>query len=389
MAKRDYYEILGVSRNADMVEIKKAYRRVALKYHPDRNPGNKEAEEKFKEAAEAYEVLSNSEKRALYDRYGHNGVKGGASGFGGAGMNVEDIFAHFRDIFGENIEDSPFQSFFGGGGRPHRSSGRRGTNLRIKLKLTLQEIASGVNKSVKVRKMITCDACGGSGAKDAQAYSTCRTCQGSGYVRRITSTFFGHMQTTSTCPSCHGEGQTITTRCSQCDGEGRVYGEETISIDVPAGVSEGMQLSLSGKGNAGERGGQSGDLIIQIEEQPDPHLKRVNNMDVAYNLYLSFSDAALGTTVEVPTLQGTAKVKIPPGTQSGKILRLKGKGIPSVDNPYQVGDQLIEVNIWTPKNLSKEEREILEKLRHAPNFQPRPQEGEKSFFEKVKDIFKG
>ncbi len=393
MAKRDYYEILGVPKDAPADDIKKAYRKVALKFHPDRNPGNKEAEEKFKEAAEAYEILSDKDKRAKYDRFGHNGVKGGHGGFSGGGMTMDDIFSHFGDIFGESFGGrgggSPFEDFFGGGGRAPRGGGKRGANLRIKVKLTLQEIAHGVNKSVKVKKMVGCEVCRGTGAKDGSSYNTCNTCHGSGYVRKVTNTILGQMQTTSTCPSCHGEGQMITARCSNCNGEGKIYGEETISIDIPAGVSEGLQLSMSGKGNAGERGGPPGDLIIQIEEVQDPNLKRVNNIDVVYHLYLNFSDAALGTSVEVPTIDGKAKIKIPAGTQAGKILRLKGKGLPSIDSRYHVGDQLIDVNVWTPKHLSKEEKEILERLRKSPNFQPNPEEGERGFFDKVKDMFQG
>jgi len=393
MAKRDYYEILGVPKDAPAEEIKKSYRKVALKFHPDRNPGNKEAEDKFKEAAEAYEVLSDKDKRAKYDRFGHNGVKGG-HGHGGfeGGMTVEDIFSHFGDIFGDmGGGGSPFESFFGGsaGTRTRRGTGRRGANLRIKVKLTMQEIASGVKKQVKVKKMVACNVCHGSGAKDGSSFNSCPTCHGSGYVRKVTSTILGQMQTTSTCQTCHGEGQTITARCGNCSGEGKIYGEETITIDIPAGVNEGMQLSMSGKGNAGDRGGPPGDLIIQIEEVPHPSLKRVNNNDVVYDLYLNFADAALGITVEVPTIDGTAKIKIPPGTQAGKILRLKGKGIPSVESHYHVGDQLIDVNIWTPKNLTKEERDIMEKLRKSPNFQPSPEGGEKGFFEKFKDLLEG
>ncbi len=392
MSKRDYYDILGVSKTASAEEIKKAYRKEALKYHPDRNPGDKQAEDKFKEAAEAYEVLSDKDKRAKYDRFGHNGVKGGQGGFSGEGMSMDDIFSHFGDIFGEGFGrsgGSPFETFFGGSQGGRRGGGRRGANLRIKVKLTLQEIAKGVKKQVKVKKMLTCTVCNGTGAKDNSSFNTCSTCGGAGAVRRVSNTILGQMQTTSTCPSCHGEGQTITARCGSCAGEGKTYGEETINIDIPAGVNEGMQLSMHGKGNAGERGGPPGDLIIQIEEAQDPHLKRVNNNDVVYDLYLNFADAALGTTVEVPTIDGKAKIKIPPGTQAGKILRLKGKGIPSVDSSYHVGDQLVDVNIWTPKNLSREERESLEKFRKSDNFQPNPETNERGFFEKFKDMFGG
>jgi molecular chaperone DnaJ len=381
MAKRDYYDILGVSKNAEQAEIKSAYRKLAIKYHPDKNPDNKEAEEKFKEAAEAYEVLSNAEKRQRYDRFGHAGNSGNG-GFGGGGMNMEDIFSNFGDIFGGG---NPFESFFGGG---QSRGGRRivkGTNLRIKVKLTLEEIAKGVEKKIKVNKLVVCKTCDGSGAKDKSSTSTCRTCGGSGSVRRVTNTILGQMQTTSTCPTCNGEGVEITAKCTTCHGEGLVRGEETISINIPAGVSEGMQLSMSGKGNAAPRGGVPGDLIILIEEIPHEVLKR-DGINVIYDLYISFVDAALGSNVEIPTIDGKAKIKIDPGTQGGKILRLKGKGIPEV-NSYHKGDQLIYVNVWTPKALSQSEREQLENLRESPNFKPQPGKNEKSFFERVKEFF--
>jgi len=381
MAKRDYYDILGVSKNAEQAEIKSAYRKLAIKYHPDKNPDNKEAEEKFKEAAEAYEVLSNAEKRQRYDRFGHAGNSGNG-GFGGGGMNMEDIFSNFGDIFGGG---NPFESFFGGG---QSRGGRRivkGTNLRIKVKLTLEEIAKGVEKKIKVNKLVVCKTCDGSGAKDKSSTSTCRTCGGSGSVRRVTNTILGQMQTTSTCPTCNGEGVEITAKCTTCHGEGLVRGEETISINIPAGVSEGMQLSMSGKGNAAPRGGVPGDLIILIEEIPHEVLKR-DGINVIYDLYISFVDAALGSNVEIPTIDGKAKIKIDPGTQGGKILRLKGKGIPEV-NSYHKGDQLIYVNVWTPKALSQNEREQLENLRESPNFKPQPGKNEKSFFERVKEFF--
>lgn len=386
MAKRDYYEILGVARSASADEIKKAYRKVAMQYHPDRNPGNKEAEEKFKEAAEAYEVLSDPDKRAQYDRFGHAGVGANSGGFNGGGMRMEDIFSNFGDIFGEDI----FGSFFGGGGSSGRSGGRRssgtrGSNLRIKISLTYEEIAKGVNKKIKVKKYVPCQACGGLGAKDKSAFQTCSTCGGAGQVRKVTQTFLGQMQTVTTCPACNGEGQIITAKCSNCKGEGRVYGEETVSIDIPAGVQEGMQLSMSGKGNAGERGGVAGDLLILIEEEAHPQLQR-DGLNVAFDLYISFPDAVFGTQVEVPTIDGKAKIKIPAGTQSGKIFRLKGKGFPSV-NSYEKGDQLIHVNVWTPQHLSTEEKQMIEKLQHSSNFVPNPDKTEKSFFEKVRDIF--
>lgn len=390
MAKRDFYEILGVSRNATPDEIKKAYRATAMKYHPDRNPNNKEAEEKFKEAAEAYEVLSDPQKRAKYDRFGHAGMGGAASGggggFSGGGMSMEDIFEHFGDIFGGGGESS-FENFFGGGRsqRGQRTKGQRGSNLRVKVKLNYQEIAKGVQKKIKVKKQILCQTCNGSGAKDKNAIQTCSTCSGSGYMRKVTNTILGQMSTTTTCPTCHGEGQTITSKCPNCRGEGRVYGEETITIDIPAGVSEGMQLSMSGRGNAGERGGAPGDLIIFIEEEQAEDLKR-EGPNVVYDLHISFIDAALGTSLEVPTIDGKVKIKIKPGTQGGELFRLKDKGFPIL-NSHQRGDQLIHVNIWTPKHLTNEEKSTLEKLKAAFNFQPHPEKGEKGFFEKMREYF--
>src|SRR5688572_19702978 len=385
MSKRDFYEILGVSKAASAEEIKKAYRKVAMQHHPDRNPGDKASEEKFKEAAEAYEILSDTDKKAQYDRYGHAGVSNnGRGGFSGGGMNMEDIFSQFGDIFGEDI----FGSFFGGqqrGRGGQRSRGVRGSNLRVKLKLTYEEIAKGVKKNIKVKKYVYCNTCNGSGAKDKGSIQTCKTCGGSGQVRRVQNTFLGQMQTVSTCPSCNGEGSTITSKCGTCKGDGRVYGEETVSIDIPAGVQEGMQLNIGGKGNAGERGGMQGDLIILIEEEAHKELHR-EGLNVAYELHLSFTDAVFGVQVEVPTIDGRAKIKIPAGTQSGKIFRLKGKGFPAV-NSYEKGDQLIHVNVWTPQNLSAEEKSILEKLGHSPNFKPHPDKNEKNFFDKIRELF--
>lgn len=386
MTKRDYYEILGVSKSATADEIKKAYRKVAMQYHPDRNPGDKGAEEKFKEAAEAYEVLSDADKRAQYDRFGHNafGPGRGAGGFGGGGgMNMEDIFSQFGDIFGNDA----FGSFFGGSSRSSSGRGRgaRGSNLRVKLKLNFEELAKGTSKTIKVKKHIKCQTCNGSGAKDKNSVQTCSGCGGSGQVRRVQNTFLGQMQTVTTCPTCHGEGTTVTAKCGNCKGEGRVYGEETVTIDIPAGVQDGMQLSMSGKGNAGERGGAAGDLIILIEEEAHPQLQR-EGLNVAYDLFISFPDAVFGTQVEVPTIDGRAKIKIPAGTQSGKIFRLKGKGFPQV-NSYEKGDQLIHVNIWTPQHLSSEEKIALEKMQQSQNFEPRPEKNEKSFFDKVREMF--
>ncbi len=385
MAKRDYYEILGVSKGAEDTVIKKAYRKIAMKFHPDRNPDNKEAEEKFKEAAEAYEILSDADKRARYDRFGHAGVSGNSGGgFGGSGgMTMEDIFSQFGDIFGDG--GSPFESFFGGTGRGRRSKGQKGSNLRIKVGLTMEEISKGVTKKIKVKKQLSCNTCSGSGAKDSGSVSTCSTCRGSGYVRQVKNTFLGQMQTTVPCPGCSGSGQIITAKCGTCKGEGRSIGEDTIEIDIPAGVEDGMQLSLRGRGNSGLRGGPSGDLLINIEEKKHESLQR-EGMNVIFELYLNFADAALGTSVEVPTLEGKVKIKVPNGTQAGKIFRLKGKGLPAVQS-YGTGDQLIHVNIWTPKKLNDKETAMLEKLRDMPNFAPQPGKSERGFFDRMKDYF--
>lgn len=391
MAKRDYYDVLGVPNGSDPDAIKKAYRKLALQYHPDKNPGDKAAEDKFKEAAEAYEVLSDPDKRAKYDRYGHAGVDGNMGGFGGSGgMTMDDIFSQFSDIFGDS--GSPFGQFFdmndarrsgSGGARPR---GQKGTNLRIKVTLTLEEISAGVNKKIKVKKQITCDVCDGSGAKDKNSVSTCATCRGAGYVRQVKNTFLGQMQTTVSCPTCGGTGTTVTANCPKCKGDGVMYGEEMMDIEIPGGVEEGMQLSLRGKGNAGLKGGPPGDLLITIEEKEHEFLQR-DGMNLVHDLFVNFADAALGTSVEVPTIDGKVKIKIPPGTQSGKIFRLKDKGLPSVQT-YGRGDQLIHVNVWTPKKFNDEEKQLLEKLRTMPNFQPRPDKGDKGFFDKMKDMFK-
>jgi len=377
--KRDYYEVLGVSKSASEDEIKKAYRKMAVKYHPDKNPDNKEAEEKFKEAAEAYEVLSNSTKKAQYDRFGHAGMGGAAGGgFGGAGgMNMEDIFSQFGDIFGGG-DESPFGSFFNGGRSGGGRRQRRGTDLRIKLKLNLEEIANGVEKKIKVKRHVACKSCAGNGSKNGTDLKSCGTCQGSGQVRQVQQTMLGQMVTSSTCPHCSGEGKTVGSKCGDCFGEGRVLEEEIIPIKIPAGVSNDMQLSMSSKGNVPPRGGVAGDLLIVIEEEAHELLHRDGN-NVIFDLYVNFVDAALGTSVEVPTITGKAKISLEAGTQSGKILRLKGKGIKEL-NGYSIGDQLVHVNIWTPKQVSKEETELLEKLRASPNFAPQPGKGEKGFF---------
>ena len=379
--KRDYYEILGVTKNAGEAELKKAYRQMALKYHPDKNPGNKAAEEKFKEAAEAYEVLSNPEKRQKYDQFGHAGLGNGA-GFSGAGMNMDDIFSHFGDIFGDMFGGGGFSSRGGRGGRRVN----RGTNLRVKVKLSLEDILKGVEKKIKVNKYVSCTDCSGTGAKGGSSYSTCSTCRGTGQVTRVTNTFLGQMQTASSCPQCGGEGHTITNKCNTCFGNGIVKGEEIISLNIPAGVAEGMQLSVSGKGNAAARGGVPGDLIVVIEEAEHPELIRDGD-NLLYEHYITIPEAALGTTIEVPTVEGKARVKIEAGTQAGKVLRLKGKGLPSL-NSYSRGDLLVNVNVWTPQNLTKEEKAMLEKLQNSPNFKPNPGHKDKNFFERMREMFK-
>ena len=385
MAKRDYYEVLDVPKNASADDIKKSYRKKALEFHPDRNPNDKSAEEKFKEAAEAYDVLSDADKRARYDRLGHAGVDGNYGAGGGfQGMDMDEILRRFGfdsdDIFGE---------FFGGGRRRSggggRARGERGSNLRMRVKLTLEEIATGVNKKIKVRKQVPCNTCNGSGARDPNSVETCGTCRGSGVVNRVTQTPFGMMQTAVPCPTCNGAGQTIKSPCNVCKGDGRVFGEETIEMDIPAGVHEGIQLSMAGKGNAGAKGGGAGDLLITVEEVPHEEFTR-DGSNIMYELFINIADASLGTKTEVPTLDGRARITIPPGTQSGKIFRLKDKGLPGLQS-YQRGDQLIHVNVWIPKKFNDEERKMLEKLRDMPNFQPNPGKEDKSFFERVKDIF--
>jgi molecular chaperone DnaJ len=384
MAKRDYYEVLGVSKSADAAELKKAYRKLAVQYHPDRNPDDKTAEDKFKEAAEAYEVLSDPDKKAKYDRYGHAAVDG-QGGFSGGGMTMDDIFSQFGDVFG----DSGFGSFFGGGGggaASGRQRGQKGTNLRIKVSLTLEEIAHGVHKKIKVKKEVACNTCNGSGAKDSSSVKVCNTCGGNGVVRQVRNTFLGQMQTTVTCPTCNGSGKIISSFCGGCKGSGTSHGEETIDIDIPAGVESGMQLSMRSRGNAGQKGGPAGDLIINIEEKEHEFLQR-DGQNILFEQFLSFADASIGTQVEVTTLDGKVRIKIPPGTQSGKIFRLQDKGLPTVQG-YGKGDQLIHVNVWTPKKLTQEERDLLEKMRTMPNFTPSPQKSDRTLYEKLRDYFK-
>lgn len=383
--KRDYYEILEVNRNATEQEIKKSYRQKALKFHPDKNPDDSEAEVKFKEAAEAYEVLSNPEKRRRYDQFGHTGLRGGAGGFSG-GMSMEDIFSQFGDIFG-----GAFGNAFGGFGSFGRRTGstrkrvNRGSNLRVKVKLSLQEIADGVEKKIKVNKYVPCNQCSGTGSKNSSSYHTCHTCHGAGQVTEVTNTFLGQMQTTTTCPTCGGEGQIITEKCNHCNGHGIIRGEEIISLKIPAGVSDGMQLSVGGKGNAAARGGVPGDMIILIEEINHPELIR-NGKNLLLEKFICFSDAALGTIIEIPTIEGKARIKIAPGTQSGKVLRLKGKGLPDV-NSYGRGDMLVNINVWIPKTLTKEEKKVLEQLGKSENFKPDLTNKDKSFFDRMKEYF--
>jgi molecular chaperone DnaJ len=382
MGKRDYYEVLGVSKNATKDEIKKAYRQQALKFHPDKNPGDKKAEENFKEAAEAYEVLSNDEKKARYDRYGHAGMGNSGNGYGGANMTMDDIFSSFGDIFGDAFGG------FGAFGGNSRRGGRRinkGTNLRVKVKLNLNEIANGAEKKIKVTKYDTCENCGGTGAADSSSLSTCSTCHGSGHVTRITNTMLGQMQTSSVCPTCGGDGKTIIKKCTACYGEGIVQKEDIIKINIPAGVAKGMQMNVSGKGNAPRRGGVNGDLLVVIDEEEHQDLIREGN-DLIYNLFISIPDAALGTHVEVPTVDNNVKIKIEPGTQPGKILRLRGKGLPEV-NGYGRGDLLVNVNVWIPKTMTREEAKIIEKFRDSDTFIPKPDKNDKGFFERMRGYF--
>lgn len=374
MSKRDFYEILGVDKSAGKDEMKKAYRKIAIKFHPDKNPDDKDAEEKFKEAAEAYEVLSNDEKRGRYDRFGHQGVGGAGGGHGGGNMNMEDIFSQFGDIFGGG-GGNPFESFFGGGGGGRGQRTRKGTNLRIKLKLTLKEVANGVEKKIKVNRLMV---------DPETTFKSCTSCNGSGQVRKVMNTMLGQMMSTSTCPVCGGSGQTVESKATGVDSTGLKREEEVISIKIPAGVTDGMQLSMSGKGNE-VAGGIPGDLLILVEESEDEVLSRDGN-NVIYDLYISFVDSALGTSVEVPTIDGKAKIKIDPGTQSGKVLRLRGKGVKSLEG-YGHGDQLVYVNVWTPRKLSSKEKEVLEGLRDSPNFKPAPSKSDKSFFERMKEFF--
>ena len=370
MAKRDYYEVLGVSKSASADEIKKAYRKLAIQYHPDKNPGDAEAEDKFKEAAEAYEVLSNAEKKQKYDQFGHQAFGAGGGGFGG-GMNMDDIFSHFGDIFG----GGGFGGFGGGGGR---GGAARGANLRVRVKLSLEDIANGVEKKIKIRRAVPADGL---------TFKTCTVCNGSGQITRVQNTILGQMRTASACHGCNGSGKMIDKRPDGVGADGLERVDEVVSVKIPAGVQDGMQLRVGGKGNHGPVGGPAGDLIVSIEEEAHSELVR-EGQNLHYDLYVSFPDCALGTTVEIPTIQGKARMKIDAGTQSGKTLRLKGKGLPSVEG-YGTGDLLVHVSVWTPKSVTSEEKAMLEKLQESANFQPNPGKSDKGFFDRVRDMFNG
>ena len=377
MAKQDFYEILGLSKSATQAEIKKGYRKMAIKYHPDKNPDDTAAEENFKKAAEAYEILSDENKKARYDQYGHAGFDGpqggGGGGFGGGGMNMDDIFSQFGDIFGGG--GGGFGGFGGGGGQ--RQARVKGSNMRIRVKLTLEEIAKGVEKKVKVRRKVQAEGV---------TYKTCTTCNGSGQQMRVTNTILGRMQTATTCGTCSGAGEIINSKPSGADAQGLIIKEETVSINIPEGVTEGVQLKVGGKGNeAPGKNSIAGDLLVLIEEIPHETLKR-EGTNIHYDLYVNFSEAVLGTSKEVDTVSGKVKIKIDAGTQSGKILRLKGKGLPSIER-YGTGDFLIHINVWTPQELNKEQKQFFEKMSDNENFKPSPNKSDKSFFEKVKDMF--
>ena len=391
MSKRDYYEVLGVSKNATAEEIKKAYRKKAIEFHPDKNPGDKAAEEKFKEAAEAYEILSDTQKRQRYDQFGHAGV--GGNGYGGGGMSMEDIFMHFGDVFGGHFGgqfSSAFRNFargfaeeqYEGGGRRQRT---RGSDLRVKVRLNLKEVSTGVEKKIKVVRLVSCQHCGGSGAKGGNSgYKTCSTCKGRGIVTQFQRTILGSMQTQSYCPDCNGTGRIITEKCTYCYGEGVVRKDDVIEIQIPAGVEQNMQLTMRGKGNAAHNGGIPGDLLVVIEEEQHQELLR-DGSDLIYNLLLDVPTAILGGTVEIPTVDGKVKVKIDKGTQPGKVLRLRNKGLPSV-NSYGTGDLLVNIGIYIPENLSSDERKLFEQFQTSPNFKP-SQNNTKSFFDKFKKMF--
>ena len=377
MTKRDYYEVLGVNRNASKDEIRKAYRKMAMQYHPDRNPDDQTAEAKFKEAAEAYEVLSNDEKKAKYDRFGHEGVR---SGFGSQGFtDINDIFSHFSDIFGGS---SIFDDFFGTGQRTRkrRTGGTPGSDLKVNLKLTLEEIADGVSKKIKLKKLVKCDLCRGTGAEGGTSTKTCPVCHGSGEVKTVSRSVFGQFVNIQPCNNCNGEGTVVDNPCKKCRGDGRIQEEVTVNINVPAGVYQNSYMTMRGEGNAGRRDGPSGDLIVVFEEIPHEYFVR-NNDDIIYDLFISYPDAVLGSEVEVPTLKSKVKLKIDSGTQPGKLLRMRDKGIKHL-NESGHGDQLVKVNIEVPKKISNKEKELLKNLAEMPSFKNFGNKDEKNFFKR-------
>lgn len=381
-SKRDYYDVLGVAKGATKDEMKKAYRKLALKYHPDRNPGDEEAETKFKEAAEAYEVLSDDDKRARYDRFGHAGVGSSAAG-GYQSRGFEDIFSQFGDIFG----DGAFSEFFGGSRRGGRRRGQRGADIRVRMPLTLEQIYTGVDKKLKINRFVTCEVCTGSGAKDGASFNTCPTCQGAGEIRQQAGGGFFQQIVVSTCPTCQGEGRIVTEGCSNCAGKGRVQQADTVDVKIRPGVGEGMYVKVRGQGNAGLKGGQTGDLIVEIEEKGHELFERDGD-NLIHALFISFPEAAMGVKAQVPTINGK-KVAFPikAGTQPGTVVRLRGKGLPNV-NGGSFGDMLVHINVWVPNNVSSKEKEVLSQLNESDNFQPNPTAEQRSFFNKIREYFR-
>ena len=388
MAKKDYYEVLGVDKSASADEIKKAYRKLAIKYHPDKNPGDKEAEEKFKEAAEAYSVLSDADKKARYDQFGHAGVEGAGPDFSGGFGNLNDIL---NDLFGGAFGGGfggfgGFGSGFGGGQGQRQQRVYRGRDIRVRVKLTLEEIAKGVEKEISIEKSVPCPECGGKGAKNSSDIKTCSACNGTGQVQRVTNSIFGQTVTYSTCQQCGGEGKVVTNPCRNCNGSGLVRKRETIKVKIPAGVEAGMQLTIQGEGHAAKNNGINGDLLVVIEEQEHPNLRREGN-NLYYTKVISLPDAILGGEAEIPCLDGPYKVKIDAGTQSGTVVRLRGKGMPTVNGYGGTGDLYVKFAVWIPKKLDKDEKSLIESLRNKDSFKPNPTKEDKSFFDKLKDLF--